>query len=323
METKILISRSNTPNGKSLADMLYLDSDFSDVTLVSADNQHVSAHRAVLSANSSFLRSVLLESFQQNTFLYMGMVDFEVLQALVELIYLGHCSTDRDKEGQIKSLALQLGVNISNQSQDIAGLYDDNLIQDILPENNFCFEVDKSTCIDSKKQSLDINFGRKYEDSKDTNISPTYQIKEHNKDNLYEIIPPEGALMDITDVYGIDQGPEHNKNEYSTIISDISTQQTNQQTFHDRKVEIQQKVGLTKSEHNFFPEPLNALNIDICKNLGEQSPVSIKPKKYIFRGKIPKVTKPKPTIDMKYSCNECYVIYLSWDSLKRHKLAKA
>ena len=96
----------------------------------------MSAHRAVLSANSSFLRSVLFESFQQNPFLYMGMVDFEVLQALVELIYLGHCSTNRDKEGQIKSLALQLGVNIDNQPQEIAGSYDDNLIRDILPKNN-------------------------------------------------------------------------------------------------------------------------------------------------------------------------------------------
>ena len=58
----------------SLGTHLLRDPDFSDVTLVCADNQQVAGHRAVLSSSSSFLRRLLLDSQQQSTFLYLGRV---------------------------------------------------------------------------------------------------------------------------------------------------------------------------------------------------------------------------------------------------------
>ena len=164
MKRQTTISRHNIQNGQILASMLFTDSDFSDVTLVSADNPHVSAHRAVLSATSSFLRSVLFESCQQNTFLYMGMIDFKVLQSLVEFIYLGHCSIDSDKEGQLKSLALQLGVDMSDHSVDIASSSEDNLTPDIKKENSLVeSEVDKTPgkIMGGEPQIHEITFGSK------------------------------------------------------------------------------------------------------------------------------------------------------------------
>ena len=55
----------NTNNMKmGMANKLFADPDFSDVTLACADNQHLPAHRAVLCASSSFLRELLYDSQQ-------------------------------------------------------------------------------------------------------------------------------------------------------------------------------------------------------------------------------------------------------------------
>ena len=98
-------------NYQGLATKLFEDFDFSDVTLVSADNQHVPAHKAVLSSNSSFLRGILFESLQQNTFLYMGMISFEVLKSLVYYMYLGHCTIEKSKSKDIHALVKQLQID--------------------------------------------------------------------------------------------------------------------------------------------------------------------------------------------------------------------
>ena len=51
----VQISNSNMSNGDNLLRKLLQDIDFSDVTLVTADSQHIPAHRYVLNANSPFL----------------------------------------------------------------------------------------------------------------------------------------------------------------------------------------------------------------------------------------------------------------------------
>ena len=62
---------SKTEDINMIGIRLTSDFDFSDVTLVCADNQHLPAHRAVLCATSSFLRKLLYDSQQQRTFLYL------------------------------------------------------------------------------------------------------------------------------------------------------------------------------------------------------------------------------------------------------------
>ena len=89
---------------------LLSDSDFCDVTLVCADNQHLPAHRAVLCSNSSFLRELLYDSQQQRTFLYLGSVQSEDLMALLEVMYLGSSSIKRDRMEVVLALAAGLGV---------------------------------------------------------------------------------------------------------------------------------------------------------------------------------------------------------------------
>ena len=82
------LKRENGENERNTIEKLLADEDFTDVTLVSKDGAQVGAHRAVLGNASTFLRSLLLESQHQNTFLYLGMVaDRQVLSLYVLLSF--------------------------------------------------------------------------------------------------------------------------------------------------------------------------------------------------------------------------------------------
>ena len=88
--SKVQLSNKNgLPN-------LFLDQDFSDVTLVCADNKKLQCHRAVLAASSSFLRELLRTTTQQNTYLYFGRIREGELLSLLEYIYLGQCSVEKE-----------------------------------------------------------------------------------------------------------------------------------------------------------------------------------------------------------------------------------
>ena len=110
MNDQIFISKVGLDSISSLSSALLSDPDFSDVTLVSEDGQHLVAHRAVLAQASSFLRSILYESLQQRTFLYLGMVKKHVLQELLRFLYMGQCQIQRDSIEQLVQLARQLKI---------------------------------------------------------------------------------------------------------------------------------------------------------------------------------------------------------------------
>ena len=87
MEDVARLKRENGENERNTIEKLLADEDFTDVTLVSKDGAQVGAHRAVLGNASTFLRSLLVESQHQNTFLYLGMVaDRQVLYLYLHVL---------------------------------------------------------------------------------------------------------------------------------------------------------------------------------------------------------------------------------------------
>ena len=96
---------------KDLGSVLYEDSDFTDVTLVCADGQQVKCHRSILAASSGFLRRLLVESDQQQTFLFLGAkVEVVEVRALLQLIYLGRCTVQWEKLPTITALQQELQI---------------------------------------------------------------------------------------------------------------------------------------------------------------------------------------------------------------------
>ena len=68
---------------------LWEQRDFTDVTLVSADDQQMEAHRGILAASSPFFKNILLKNPHQKPLLYLGNVDQARLTSILQFIYLG------------------------------------------------------------------------------------------------------------------------------------------------------------------------------------------------------------------------------------------
>ena len=65
------------------------EEDFYDVTLVSDDEEHISAHKVVLAASSSFFKNILRKSRHSNPLLYLNGIKSKELNFILDYIYNG------------------------------------------------------------------------------------------------------------------------------------------------------------------------------------------------------------------------------------------
>ena len=112
MDDHVYIYSQNIESENSLGSKLFADSDFTDVTLVSDDNQHISVHRAVLSASSIFFRSIFYSSLQQTMITHNVRATFLTTKALVKFIYLGQCTIHKDNIAELFLLAQEWQVEL-------------------------------------------------------------------------------------------------------------------------------------------------------------------------------------------------------------------
>ena len=81
----------NPASGKAFSD-LYLNTEFSDVTLVSQDGNYVHAHKIIISAGSLELRKQILSLKQQHVLNIK--TNFDDLKLIVQFIYTGFCELE-------------------------------------------------------------------------------------------------------------------------------------------------------------------------------------------------------------------------------------
>ena len=70
---------------------LWNDQDFVDVTLATADDKQIRAHKVILSSCSQFFRNILLKNPHQNPLLYLKGIRYKELLMEMQFIYLGQC----------------------------------------------------------------------------------------------------------------------------------------------------------------------------------------------------------------------------------------
>ena len=71
-----------------MKDMIIND-DFSDVTLVSEDNNHIKAHRNILSACSPVFKEIFRKENRSNPIIYLRGIYSSEVESIIEFIYLG------------------------------------------------------------------------------------------------------------------------------------------------------------------------------------------------------------------------------------------
>ena len=96
---------------------LWLDQDFSDVTLVTEDERQFTAHKVVLITGSQLFRNLFTAAAHPSPLLFLPGVRSEQLKLLLEFLYIGECQLP---EHDLKEfLAVAAKLKISGLVEDI------------------------------------------------------------------------------------------------------------------------------------------------------------------------------------------------------------
>ena len=77
--------------------LLRKEEDLFDLTLISDDEIQIPAHKLVLSASSTFFKSILKQSSSNHPFLFLGGVNSRILQSVLDYIYHGQIQIYKDE----------------------------------------------------------------------------------------------------------------------------------------------------------------------------------------------------------------------------------
>ena len=84
--------------------------EFTDVTLVSGDGLQVEAHKVILASSSNFFKNILEKTLHSRPLIFLRGVSMVDLTALVDFIYLGETSIQRENIEAFLALAKELGL---------------------------------------------------------------------------------------------------------------------------------------------------------------------------------------------------------------------
>ena len=99
-------------NSKAAFENLRDDKNFTDVTLVSEDGQHLEAHKVILAATSLFFKKVLESSSKHpHPLLFMRGLDSANLTALVDFLYFGEVKVRQENLDSFMAVAGELQIN--------------------------------------------------------------------------------------------------------------------------------------------------------------------------------------------------------------------
>merc|ERR1712243_117688 len=96
-----------------------------DVTLLSADDQDIKAHKVVLAGSSPYFQRILKNNPNEHPLLFMNGINMDVLKAIVAFIYLGEVQVEQDNLEAFMAGATALEVK-GLQREDVGEL-DENV----------------------------------------------------------------------------------------------------------------------------------------------------------------------------------------------------
>ena len=118
--------------------VLRQEEDFYDVTLVSEDETQIQAHKLVLSASSSFFKSILKKNSHSHPLLYLSGVDSKSLGFVLDYIYQGEVQVYQDELDRFLEAAKKLKVEglLSTEDPEPSDEYkEDSKFQKPKPES--------------------------------------------------------------------------------------------------------------------------------------------------------------------------------------------
>ena len=128
-----------------------------DVTLVSDEGDHISAHRLVLSACSEFFRNFFIKINNQNPLIFLSGVSSTDLRMLLDYMYQGEAQIYQDDLSEFLEVADKLKINgLMGVKQETQEVSKNNVIdidsQDFSEESFIDYNNDSSRKLELNKE---------------------------------------------------------------------------------------------------------------------------------------------------------------------------
>ena len=191
----------HVPNIISTFTDLYENQMFADVTFVSENNVHFSAHKSVLSVCSPVLKNILSNHSEAHTVIFLKEVQEQVLIVMLQFLYLGEVNVERKNIGKFLEVAKELGIHdiqFVNTSAIVNDMkYDLNMIEQERYEDTSC----KDVLNEKPREEISSNDNKMHACSECVlTFQSSLKLKRHRKRKHEEsLIPCNSCAYNATD----------------------------------------------------------------------------------------------------------------------------
>merc|ERR1712126_412758 len=145
-------------NASGAFNKLRKDKDFLDVTLVSEDGEHLTAHKVVLSSSSDFFKDTLKKANHTNPMIFLSGFHSKVLKAVLDYVYNGEVNLFQEEIDQFLESAQKLkidGLTKKTEEQQESTAHAGNKLNEssFIEESYLKEEVNSITAIDTPLQN--------------------------------------------------------------------------------------------------------------------------------------------------------------------------
>ena len=86
------------------------DEDFSNVTLVTEDKEHIGANRNVLSACSPVFKDIFKKERNSRSTIYLRGIQYSEMKSIIQFIYLGEVTFFKERMDEFLAVAKSLEI---------------------------------------------------------------------------------------------------------------------------------------------------------------------------------------------------------------------
>jgi len=201
----------------------YNSEEYSDVTLASADDKQIKAHKIILSACSPFFQKILRNNPHQNPLIYLKGIKHESIRSILKFMYLGETKvpeedlkhfleaadelkvkglTDTTQPTNIKKELLQTSEQfVSDPSQYGYMNIGKNVVSDFvyIDDNGYNTE----TLLDANNPYNEVNFLTEFQTITDMDIKSVLDGRKYPCDQcVYKAASKELLMAHITSIHG-------------------------------------------------------------------------------------------------------------------------
>jgi len=164
------------------------EEEFSDVTLVCDDKYTIKAHKFILATFSPVLKNILMNSSEsENPVISLCGFDFEVVNSLIEFIYLGKTDTCEKQLDKLYELAKSLEIKVLTSKI-------------VLIQEHFSRVSNKLRMLKNNQNDTPINNSKKNKSQEDENIDDDFEVINFENESP-EKLQPKAIISPLDKIF--------------------------------------------------------------------------------------------------------------------------